>query len=131
MPSLEMMGKYGDDECMLPMCVHHDATIHRYDLLDTVNRNWIHVIGLTFPASYEPRFVFDHTIEDAFIYDAASRISEAIVSEMSIHAAANVVELLMQTFVVFAKYPVPESGVLLWLHDPLRACEYHGCLLSC
>lgn len=38
------------------------------------------------------RFVVDHTIEDATVCDAASRIAEAMAAMLTIHAAENVVE---------------------------------------
>ncbi|GFX28553.1 hypothetical protein TNCV_1153611 [Trichonephila clavipes] len=42
-------------------------------------------------------FVVDHIIEDAFAGDAASRVAAAMVSELRVHAAANVVELFVLT----------------------------------
>ncbi|GFW54974.1 hypothetical protein TNCV_2785891 [Trichonephila clavipes] len=45
-------------------------------------------------------FVVNHIIEDAPVCDASSRVSAAMVSELRDHAAANVVELFVQTLVV-------------------------------
>ncbi|GFX55310.1 hypothetical protein TNCV_3968641 [Trichonephila clavipes] len=41
-------------------------------------------------------FVVDRTIEDAPISDAESRLASAIVSELRVHAAENIVELFVQ-----------------------------------
>ncbi|GFV29458.1 hypothetical protein TNCV_2022151 [Trichonephila clavipes] len=37
-PSRQVIGQYHEDECTLPMCVHHDAAKHGCDHLDVVNR---------------------------------------------------------------------------------------------
>ncbi|GFX46994.1 hypothetical protein TNCV_316171 [Trichonephila clavipes] len=37
-PSLLVMSQYADDEYTLPMCVHHDASKHVCDHLDTANK---------------------------------------------------------------------------------------------
>ncbi|GFV56261.1 hypothetical protein TNCV_106171 [Trichonephila clavipes] len=77
-----------------PMCVHHDAVKHGCYYIDAVNRTWIHLKKgrLTIRA---PRFVVDHTIDDASECDAASRVAAALVSELRVHATANVVELFV------------------------------------
>ncbi|GFW77302.1 hypothetical protein TNCV_924181 [Trichonephila clavipes] len=46
------------------------------------------------------RFVVDHITEDVPVCDAVSRVATAMVSELKVHAAANIVELYMQTLVV-------------------------------
>ncbi|GFW91961.1 hypothetical protein TNCV_2152411 [Trichonephila clavipes] len=66
------------------------------------------------------RFVVDHTIEDAPVYDAASRVAAAMASELRVHAAANVVELFVQTLVVLQTTPILDSRLVTGLHDPLR-----------
>ncbi|GFW28463.1 hypothetical protein TNCV_4641281 [Trichonephila clavipes] len=93
------MGQYDDDECKLPMCFRYDAIKHGCDHLDAVNRTWIHLKKehLTIRA---PRFIVDHTIEDAPVCDPASRVAATMVSELRVHAAANVVELFVQTLIV-------------------------------
>ncbi|GFS71851.1 hypothetical protein TNCV_3715221 [Trichonephila clavipes] len=65
--------QYDDEECTLPMCVHHHTAKHGCDHLDTINRIWIHLkkYNLTIRA---PRFILDHTIES--VCDAASRESQ-------------------------------------------------------
>ncbi|GFW40602.1 hypothetical protein TNCV_4824381 [Trichonephila clavipes] len=65
------MGQYDDYECTLPLCVHQDAAKHGCDLLNTVNRTWIHLKKLRL-AILVPRFVVDCTTEDAHVCDAES-----------------------------------------------------------
>ncbi|GFV52973.1 HTH_48 domain-containing protein [Trichonephila clavipes] len=65
------------------------------------------------------RFVVDHTIQDASVCDAASSVAAAMVSELRVNAAANVVELFTQTLVLKTT-PVHDSGLVTWLHDTLR-----------
>ncbi|GFW29025.1 hypothetical protein TNCV_2355831 [Trichonephila clavipes] len=67
-------------------------------------------------------FVVDCTIEDAPVYDTASREAIAMVSELRVHAAANVVELFMQTLFVLQTTPILYSRLVTWLHDPLSSC---------
>ncbi|GFW71081.1 hypothetical protein TNCV_91241 [Trichonephila clavipes] len=55
------------------------------------------------------RFVIYHTIEDAPVYDAALKVASAMISELRIHAIANVVELFVQTL-VFQTTPIFDSG---------------------
>ncbi|GFT22409.1 hypothetical protein TNCV_3273811 [Trichonephila clavipes] len=58
------------------------------------------------------RFVVDHTIEDTLICDAASRVAAALISELRVHAAANVIELFVQTLVVLQTTPTLDSGLM-------------------
>ncbi|GFX46131.1 hypothetical protein TNCV_2094471 [Trichonephila clavipes] len=51
-------------------------------------------------------FVVDHIIEDASVRDAASKVATAMVSELRVHAAENVVELFVQTLVVLQTTPI-------------------------
>ncbi|GFU65178.1 hypothetical protein TNCV_4056481 [Trichonephila clavipes] len=55
------------------------------------------------------RFVVDHNIEDAPVWDAESRVAPAMVSELRVHDAVNNVELTMQTVVVLQTTPIPDS----------------------
>ncbi|GFU06201.1 centrosomal protein [Trichonephila clavipes] len=66
------------------------------------------------------RLVVDLTIQDAPICDAVSRAVVVMVSELRVHAAANVIELFVQTLVVVQTTPNLDSGLTAWLHDPLR-----------
>ncbi|GFV76816.1 hypothetical protein TNCV_4730361 [Trichonephila clavipes] len=45
-------------------------------------------------------FVVYHTIEETPVCDAALRVAAAMVSDLTVHAAANVVELFVQTLAV-------------------------------
>ncbi|GFX05485.1 hypothetical protein TNCV_1008071 [Trichonephila clavipes] len=72
-------------------------------------------------------FVVDHIIEDAPVCDAASREAESMGSELRVHAAAKIVELFVYTLVVLNTTPILDSGLVMWLHDPLRSCGQHAC----
>ncbi|GFW66045.1 transposable element Tc3 transposase [Trichonephila clavipes] len=119
------MGCFDDHERMLPTCVHHDFTIQGCAHLDTVNRIWIHLKKglLTIPA---PRFLVDHTIEDIPLCDAAAGLATSMVTELRVHAAANVVELFVQTFVVLRTIPILDSGLKTFQHDPLSPCRKYN-----
>ncbi|GFU12683.1 hypothetical protein TNCV_2585371 [Trichonephila clavipes] len=67
-------------------------------------------------------FAVVHILEDSAFCDAALRVAEAMVSKMRVHAAANVMELFVQALVVLQSYPILNSGLVTWLHDPLRSC---------
>ncbi|GFX56617.1 hypothetical protein TNCV_3954441 [Trichonephila clavipes] len=60
----------------MPKCFHHVTAKHGCDHLNAVNRTWIHLkkCGLAIRA---PRFVVDHTIEDASVCGEASRVALA------------------------------------------------------
>ncbi|GFW34078.1 hypothetical protein TNCV_287621 [Trichonephila clavipes] len=73
------------------MCIHQDATKHGCDYLDAVKRTWIHLKKWRM-AIHASRFVVDHTIEDAPAGDATLRVAAAMVSELRVHAATNVIE---------------------------------------
>ncbi|GFX20690.1 hypothetical protein TNCV_77481 [Trichonephila clavipes] len=58
------------------------------------------------------------------VCDAASRVVTTMVSELKVNdAAANIVELFMQTCVLLQTTPILDSGLVTWLHDPLRPCR--------
>ncbi|GFW11644.1 hypothetical protein TNCV_42791 [Trichonephila clavipes] len=59
-----------------------------------------------------------------------SRVSAAMFSELRDVAAANVIELFVQTLVLQTT-PILDRGFVTWLHDSLRPCGYHACLLGC
>ncbi|GFX60713.1 hypothetical protein TNCV_4976891 [Trichonephila clavipes] len=92
------MDQYDDDECMLTKCVHQYAAKHGYDHFDIVDRTWIHLKNDVSPLV--PQVHVDHTIEDAPVCDEASRVAVAMVSELRVHTAANVVELFVQILVL-------------------------------
>ncbi|GFV81836.1 hypothetical protein TNCV_1057251 [Trichonephila clavipes] len=66
--------------------------------------------------------VVDHIIKDAPVYESASRVARSIVSELSIHAAANVLDLFVQTLLISQTTPILDSGLTTWLQDPLSSC---------
>ncbi|GFT84223.1 hypothetical protein TNCV_1150201 [Trichonephila clavipes] len=78
------------------MCVHHNGSKNRCDHLCALNKTWIHLKKSCLDIRV-PRFVIDHTIEDAPVCDAASCLTAAMVSKLRVHAVANVVKLFMQT----------------------------------
>ncbi|GFY25671.1 hypothetical protein TNCV_2487911 [Trichonephila clavipes] len=103
------------------MCIHHDATKHGCDHLDALNRTWIP------PKKWRlticgPMFVVDHTIEYTPVSDAVSNVAADMVSELRIHAAANVIELFVLTLVFLQASPILNSGLETRLHDQLRPC---------
>ncbi|GFS93041.1 hypothetical protein TNCV_532451 [Trichonephila clavipes] len=124
------MGQYDDDECTLPISVHCDATEHRCDHHDADKKNPDSSEIMTSHHSCI-RFVDDPTIEDSPVCGAASRVVAVMVSELRVHAAANVVELFVQTLVVLQTTPILDSGLVMGLHDALRPCGSHAFLLGC
>ena len=62
---------------------------------------WIREIRLSrhhaIPSS---RFVVEHIDESASVRDVPSRLAEAIVTELTSHNAANIVEMFVQTLIV-------------------------------
>ncbi|GFU53284.1 hypothetical protein TNCV_2953201 [Trichonephila clavipes] len=72
------------------------------------------------PQGYK-KFIVDHTIEDAPFCDAASIVATTMVPELRVYAAASIVELFVQTLVLQTT-PVLDSGLMMWLCDPLRPC---------
>nr|XP_042908262.1 uncharacterized protein LOC107445175 [Parasteatoda tepidariorum] len=66
----------------------------------------------------------DHTIGGAPACYAASKVAEAeaMVVKLTVHAAANVVALFVQTLVVLQLIPFVDSGFVTQLYDPLRPC---------
>ncbi|GFV91356.1 hypothetical protein TNCV_898731 [Trichonephila clavipes] len=76
------------------MCVHHDASKYGCNHLGAVNRTWIHLKKSSL-AIHFPKFVVDHTIEDAPVCDAASSVAAAMVSELRVHSDVNVIELFV------------------------------------
>ena len=96
--TLQAMGQYNDVECTLAMCVLYDTAKHVCDH-NVINRNeiWQKKRRHITPVS---RFVIEHITESVPVCDAASRVTEVMVAELTIYAAANVAELFVQTLVV-------------------------------
>ncbi|GFT25823.1 hypothetical protein TNCV_1517881 [Trichonephila clavipes] len=67
------------------------------------------------------RFIADHTIKDAPVCDAVSRVA-TMASEMRVNAAANVIELFMQTLVILQTTSILDSELETRLCYPLRPC---------
>ncbi|GFW76854.1 HTH_48 domain-containing protein [Trichonephila clavipes] len=71
----------------------------------------------------------EYGIEDSPVCDAASKVAKAMVSELILYAAANVVALFVQTLVVMQMTPILDSGLVTWLHDPaarnMSAADIH------
>ena len=88
------MGQYDDVECTLATCVFHDTTKYGCNHHDAVNKIEIRLKTQrhAIPAS---RFAVEYTTEGAAVCDVASR-----VDELTFHAVANVVKMLVQTLVV-------------------------------
>ncbi|GFY35925.1 HTH_Tnp_Tc3_2 domain-containing protein [Trichonephila clavipes] len=114
----QVMGKYVNEKCTLPMWIHQDAAKHGYGHLDAVNRTWIHLKILRFSIQMS-RFVVDCTIEETSVCDTASRVAVTMVFELRVHSAVNVIELFVQTLVVLQTTSILDSGLKTWLHDPL------------
>ncbi|GFV07907.1 hypothetical protein TNCV_3700951 [Trichonephila clavipes] len=64
------------------------------------------------------RFVVNHTIKDFPVYGAAARAAVAMVSELRAHAAADVIELFVETLVLKTT-PILDSGLVKRLYGPL------------
>ncbi|GFV44169.1 hypothetical protein TNCV_1825361 [Trichonephila clavipes] len=69
-------------------------------------------LKVNYLTSRVPKFVVDHTIEMTPVGDAASRVAAAMVSKLSINAAANVIELFVQTLFVLQTSPILDSGLV-------------------
>ena len=54
-----------------------------------------------------------------------------MVAKLTVNAPAKVVELRVQTLVVFETTPFLESGLVTWLHDTLRLCGQDVSLVEC
>ncbi|GFT19064.1 hypothetical protein TNCV_3212871 [Trichonephila clavipes] len=79
------------------------------------------IILLKLLAIRAPRFIVDHTFEDAPVCDAVSRVAAAMISDRRVIAAVNVAALLMQTLGVLQTIPILDSG-LEGLHYPFWPC---------
>ncbi|GFY29515.1 hypothetical protein TNCV_2626851 [Trichonephila clavipes] len=81
--------------------------IHGCNHLDAVNRTWVNLKKKRSHHSCA-RLVVDHTIEEVPVCDAASRVAAAMVSNLRVHAAADVV----QTLVVLQTTLILDSGLV-------------------
>ncbi|GFW26211.1 hypothetical protein TNCV_3397071 [Trichonephila clavipes] len=100
------------------MWVLQDAAKHGCDHLDALDRTRINM-----KKCLTIRVIFVHrTIEETPLCDTASRVAAAMVLKLRIHAAANVVELFIQTPAVLQTYPILDSGLITCLYVSLRQC---------
>ena len=89
--------------------------------MDNVNKTEFRLIILdhTILAS---RFVIKLIAEGALACDLVSRVFKVIVADLSLHAAANIIELFVQIFVVLQGTKFLESVLMMWPYDSLRPC---------
>ena len=96
------MENYNNTECTVASCILHDMAKHGYNHYYAVN--WIKLrlkveCYAIIPAS---RFAIKDTTEGAPACDVASgAIKTKTVIELTVYVAANIVELFMQTLLVF------------------------------
>ena len=80
------------------MCILHDIIKLRCDHYDAVNR-----IEICLKIRRQPilasKFIIVPTIHCAHLCDVASRVAEAMVSKLTVHASTHIVELFVQSFV--------------------------------
>ena len=117
------------DDIPVTRCRIHSDKLRFYDATYTYDDAKSIKIRLktcchTIPAS---RFVFEHTIEGTLVCSTASIIVEAMV-------IGEVYVLFVQALVVFQfvfQTTFLESGLMMWLLDPLRSCGWDVCLHGC
>ena len=63
-------------------------------------------------AILELKIVVEHATKDALVSDVSSRVVETMVTELIVHAAANVVELFVKTLVDLKITPLLTSGLV-------------------
>ncbi|GFT93701.1 hypothetical protein TNCV_499781 [Trichonephila clavipes] len=94
-----------------------ESFVRRNNMNDIFSRRRSHPMR-----NYRQKFVVDHTIEDAPVCDAASKVAASMVSELRVHTIANVVELFVQKLVVLQTSQILDSGLVMRQHQPLRLC---------
>ena len=77
------------------------------------------------------RFVVEYTIVRDPVCDVALTVAEAVIAEVTVHAATDVVEIFVQTLFVLKNIPFLNSGLLAWLYNPLRPKGKDVCLFGC
>ena len=108
--------------CTLVTYVLRSTAKYEYDHHDSLNKFKIrlHARHLAIPAS---RFVFEHIIDCPHVCDVANRVAKAIVVELTVHAAANVVELFMHTVVILQTTPFLDARLVTWSYELSRLYE--------
>ena len=89
-----MVGQYDDAKCTLATCNLHDDAKHGFDHHDVVNRIKI------FHAIPTSKFVIYRNTADTSVCDVVSKLTKAMIAQQVVNAAANIVELFVQTLVV-------------------------------
>ena len=89
-------------------CEHNEA-VNRIQVYLKTQRDGI-------PVS---RFGPEDTIEGFPISNKASALIKAIVANLKVHAAVNVVKLIMQILLVLQTAPFLGLGLVIWLYFPL------------
>lgn len=91
------------------MCILYDAGKHGCDHHYAVNRSWIH-LKIRCHDIHTSRLFVNATNEGTPDYDVASRVDEIIVTDLTGHAVATVVELSLQPFVNLQTVPYLTKG---------------------
>ena len=90
------MDQYDDQECTF---VLHDAANYMCDHRNAVSqikirlKTRLHVISVS-------RFVVEHIIVSAHIYDAGSRVNKAVITDLTVHTYANFIELFVHGLIL-------------------------------
>ncbi|GFU56788.1 hypothetical protein TNCV_4041901 [Trichonephila clavipes] len=74
-------------------------------------------------------FVIDYAVEDAIFCDAMTRIATAMVSQSWEFMLLQTPSNCSSDTCCLARTPILDSGIVMWLHDPLRLCGQHACLV--
>ena len=104
MPSLLVM-EYDDSECILSTCVLHNAVKHECYHHEGVNRIEIRL-----------------KTQKALLIDVASKVADATVAELTVHAAEKVIEFFVLTLVVSQITLFLNLGLVTCLSNPSRSC---------
>lgn len=78
------------DATIIILCDNHYA-VNRHGIRIKTRRHVIHA----------SRFAVDHTIDGTSVCDVSSKVAGAMFTELTGHAAANIVELFVQILVAF------------------------------
>ena len=121
MLSLQVMGQYDDVKITLGMCILHDAAKHECNNHDVVNRIEISLKTRRHTMPKSSFFLKDNT-EGLAVCDVTLSVTEAMIIELTVHAASTVFGLNVQAVVVFHTNAFLDLVLVMWLYDPLRPC---------
>ena len=100
-----IMGQYVNVKCTLAACVLHYATKQRCKHRDTINK-----IEIRLKTRYHgipvSKFVVEHIIDGASVCDVASRVTETIITKLTIYAIPSIVELFGAGTCCLVKNPI-------------------------